>query len=224
MPNPRPPFSPNEVYHVYNHANGSDVLYRSVENYHYFLQRYAHYISPIADTYAYCLMHFHAGPNHFHLMVRIKDAEVLLAFFKEKVKKGKSGDPAGFENLPDLINENLSGLVSQQLGHFFNAYTKAFNKMYNRNGRLFQDSVKRKPVTSEDYYSRLVYYIHANPVRHGFVKEIADWPHSSYHAFLEEKPTRLLRHEVLEWFGGKKAFVQFHQMNHAEDMFTPFDP
>ena len=219
MPNPREPFEPNEMYHVYNHANGEDVLFRVVDNYHYFLRRYAHYIAPIADTYAYCLMHFHAGPNHFHLMVRIKDGEALGNFFKEKKVKTEE-DLAGFENLP--------GLVSQQLSHFFNAYTKAFNKKYQRNGRLFRDSVNRKPITSEDYYAWLVYYIHANPVRHGFVKRIDDWPHSSYHAFLQDKPTRLLRDEVLVWFGGKEAFIQFHQVNHDDsdspsDMFKPFD-
>ena len=28
-------------------------------------------------------------------------------------------------------------------------------------------------------------YIHYNPVKHGYVARVADWPHSSFHRFVE---------------------------------------
>lgn len=65
-----PALLPETVYHNYNHANGSEDLFRKDENYRYFLQKYSEYIYPIAETYAYCLM-----PNHFHLMVKVRSEE-----------------------------------------------------------------------------------------------------------------------------------------------------
>lgn len=51
----QPAFEPNAIYHVYTHAIGNESLFRSAENYDYFLHRYAYHIHPVAETYAYCL-------------------------------------------------------------------------------------------------------------------------------------------------------------------------
>lgn len=67
------PLLPDGYYHIYNHANGNDNLFRNEKNYYHFLEKYAIYIPPIADTFAYSLM-----PNHFHLFLRIKSLEELL--------------------------------------------------------------------------------------------------------------------------------------------------
>ena len=45
-----------------------------------------------------------------------------------------------------------------------------------------------------------------------FCKNLQDWPHSSYFAYLSEKTTRLPRGEILDWFGNKKGYLQFHDM------------
>ncbi len=36
-------------------------------------------------------------------------------------------------------------------------------------------------IRDEEDYRRHVDYCYYNPVKHGYVEEIADWPHSSYH-------------------------------------------
>ena len=59
---------PGCLYHIYNHAVGTEKLFLSEDNYHYFLRRYVHFISPVADTYAYCLM-----SNHIHFLVEVKN-------------------------------------------------------------------------------------------------------------------------------------------------------
>ncbi|PSR54936.1 hypothetical protein AHMF7605_16210 [Adhaeribacter arboris] len=189
MANKRIPFEPDKMYHVYNQGNGGESIFRSDENYYYFLKKYAQYIYPIAETFAYCLM-----PNHFHLLIRIRSAEELLKLVK---------NPVGFENLP--------GFISRQFSHFFNAYAKAFNAQYHRKGSLFRGDVNRKLVSQESYYTKLIAYIHLNPVRHGFVEQPADWSHTSYHSFLVSKPTLLQRQEVLDWFGGQEVYLSFHQ-------------
>jgi hypothetical protein len=49
-----------------------------------------------------------------------------------------------------------------------------------------------------------------NPQKHGFVHDFRDWPFSSYHALVSNKPTRLAREEVLVRFGGLAAFEAAH--------------
>ncbi|MCV9386367.1 hypothetical protein [Reichenbachiella ulvae] len=185
-------------YHIYNHANGSENLFRSQENYRYFLQQWSKYIEPIAETYCYCLM-----PNHFHVLVRVRSEDEVLQFFRLK-------QPAlqGFGTLG-----GFSAIISRQFSHLFNSYTQAYNKMYSRKGSLFMSNFKQKEITTDDYLSKIIHYLHHNPVHHRFCKHYKDWPHSSYHALISNQHTRLQRRAVLEWFGGKEEFTKFHQQN-----------
>ena len=66
---PPSPLRPGHYYHVYNRGNNRENIFREERNYRYFLDLYAAHIEPIAETFAYCLLR-----NHFHLLVRIKDA------------------------------------------------------------------------------------------------------------------------------------------------------
>lgn len=70
---------------------------------------------------------------------------------------------------------------------------------------------KHAAVSSDGYSSKIIHYIHANPVHHGFVSAIQQWRWSSYNAFLSARPTKINRDEILSWFGGKEGFIKFHQ-------------
>jgi len=194
MPDRRLPLEPGKAYHIWTHANGSDNLFRSPENYRYFLEKYSKYAHPVVETFAYCLM-----PNHLHLMVRVRGEEEIIEVMK---KKSSGKNQAGFRN--------LSGFVTLQFSHLFNAYSKAYNKLYNRKGGLFQRAYRRKHIHSEAYFTRLIAYIHNNPVHHGFVKHPEYWPHSSWHAYVGDKETRIRKVEVINWFGGMEAFLDLH--------------
>lgn len=39
-------------------------------------------------------------------------------------------------------------------------------------------------IRDEEDFIRHTDYIHWNPVKHGWVKKVVDWPHSSFHAYL----------------------------------------
>jgi putative transposase len=43
------------------------------------------------------------------------------------------------------------------------------------------------------------------------VDDFRDWPYSSYAACLSDKPTKLARAAVLDWFGGVEGFVAAHK-------------
>ena len=66
------PLIPGKYYHIYNHANGNEQLIREDKNYKFFLLKVKEYVVPVAEIFAYCLL-----PNHFHLLIRIKDEEIL---------------------------------------------------------------------------------------------------------------------------------------------------
>ncbi len=118
--------------------------------------------------------------NHFHLLVRIKKKAEIEVDLKPP---------------------------SQYFSNFFNAYAKAINRAYERTGSLFERPFQRIQVSNRAYFARLVVYIHRNPKRHGFVDDLCDWPFSSYGAIrVEDKPTRVRRDVVLEWFEGVEAF------------------
>lgn len=158
---------PSTYYHIFNHANGDEDLFREPENYRYFLQQYYKHINRIADTYAYCLM-----PNHFHLLVRIKTKEAITAHLP------------GFKNLAGVAASNL---LSKQFSNFFNGYSKAFNKKYERRGSLFLKNFTKKSILQKDYLSGVILYIHLKPVRHGFTHRPEHWNWSSFHNFHLER-------------------------------------
>ncbi|AKP50252.1 hypothetical protein [Cyclobacterium amurskyense] len=205
MPDPRIPLEPERMYHIWTHATGNENLFRSKENYRYFLEKYSKYIYPIGDTFAYCLM-----PNHLHLMIRFRRQEELK----------KTGP---LQRLQTLEGINLPTLFSRQFSNLFNAYSQAYNKMFNRKGNLFITRFHRKLIDSDNYFTALIAYIHNNPVHHGFVKDPSDWPHSSSHTYLKTKPTKLAKKEGLSWFGGTDAFLSLHREMKKRDVILQFE-
>jgi putative transposase len=149
-------------------------------------------------------------PNHVHFLIKTKTEEELFDFAKAKKT---SNQPTltlqGFQTLGGLIPSS-SRIISLQLSHLFNSYTQAYNKLYLRKGSLFRPNFKRKQITSDAYLTRVIFYIHHNPLHHGFTRHIADWPHSSYHAVVSDKLTQIKRKEVQDWFGSKQALEKCH--------------
>ena len=68
------PLLPNKYYHLINRGNNKRNIFYQHRNYAYFLSKYAEYMTPYLETYAYCLL-----PNHFHLLVAVKDLKSILA-------------------------------------------------------------------------------------------------------------------------------------------------
>ena len=202
MADTKTPLKPDGFYHIFNHATGDELLFRTDNNYLFFLKKYYEYISPIAETFCYCLM-----PNHFHFLIKIKEENEIENFFKLKAKtknlRKKTENLRGFQNLVGLE-------ISKQFGHFFNSYAKAYNKEHLRIGSLFANRFKRKSITDQKYLLKLVHYIHYNPVNDGYCENIEKWEYSSYNALISKKPTKLKREEVISWFEDRENFIFYH--------------
>ena len=189
------PLLPDNVYHLFSRAVGSEKLFLSSENYLFFLQKLKQHTAPVCGLFCYSLL-----PNHFHLLVKIKNEGTIIKHFEEIKRKP-------FE----IPKYDLSDFVMERFSNFLNSYTKAFNKVTKRKGALFMDYLKRSKVKDASDYSAYIWYIHKNAVHHQLVKEIGKWPYDSYQSLISEAPTALLRNELIEWFGSKGAFIKFHQ-------------
>ncbi|MFO8234770.1 MAG: hypothetical protein R6U04_05115 [Bacteroidales bacterium] len=198
------PIQHGRYYHIYNRGINGEKLFRENTNYEYFLRLYEKYIEPVVDTFAYVLM-----PNHFHLLVRIKLEEEIP-------------DSARPDRFRKPVRSNDRKKPYQYFSNLFNAYTKAFNKRHNRSGSLFERPFHRIEITHEKYLRHLVFYIHNNPVKHGFADTIPDYTWSSYLSIMSVKPTKLKRDSVIGWFEDRDNFRLFHQKNHAEKEIEQF--
>ena len=193
------PLTHGNYYHIYNRGNNGINVFLETENYYHFLRLYAKYIDPIAETYAWCLL-----KNHFHILVRIKESGEINA-----------------RNLTYTTTETSKTIEPyRQFSHLFNAYTQAINKRHNRTGSLFETKFQRKLVTSENYFQQLIFYIHNNPVHHGFVSHMGLYPWSSYEAIISDNPTMVKREEVVALFGNKEQFIDYHNQQQNTNEIT----
>ena len=109
------------------------------------------------------------------------------------------------------MEHDLSDFIMERFSNFLNSYTKAFNKVNNRKGSLFMDYLKRSRVNVDCDFTSFIWYLHKNAVHHQLTKAVGEWPYDSYQSLLSDAPTSLLRNDVIEWFGSKEAFIEFHQ-------------
>lgn len=189
------PLLPSTSYHLFSRAVGKEKIFLENKNYTFFLNKLSQHINAVADLFTYSLL-----PNHFHLVVKIKSFEDVKAHF-EVIKKKQFNSST----------HDISDFIMERFSNFLNSYTKAFNKIYSRKGALFMDYLKRSRVEKDSDFTSFIFYTHKNAVHHGYTKRIGDWPHDAYHSLISNKPTKLLRAEVLEFFGGVDEFIKFHQ-------------
>ena len=179
-------------YHIYNRGNNGAEVFFEPGNYLHFLRLYEKYLGLISETFAWCLMR-----NHFHFLIYFKEEKELGA--DAEIKPGVYKGP------------------SRQLSHLFNSYTQAINNKFNRSGSLFERTFERKKIDSEDYLRKVIYYIHNNPVAHGVVQKIENYPWSSYRTLISQEPSNLKKEQVIELFGDLDNFIAYHKRGNGEN-------
>jgi REP element-mobilizing transposase RayT len=103
---------PGYFFHVYKSGNSGENLFRIERNYVYFLSIYEKYISPIADTYCYCLL-----PNHIHFLIKIKE---------ESPTSDDGGAPAS------SAFSNLFSTYTKSFNKFYKRSGSLFEKPFKR--------------------------------------------------------------------------------------------
>ena len=121
-------FQPGAFYHIYNEGNNKEPLFIEDRNFPYFLRLWHKYLSPLSEAYAYCLLR-----NQFHFLIHIRETSDLVR-------------ASGIRKQTRLVPK-LSNFISLQFAHLFNAYSKSFNKAYDRTGSLFRERFRRRSIS-----------------------------------------------------------------------------
>ncbi len=117
-------------------------------------------------------------PNHFHILIKITNQ-----LYKDTT-------------------------IEQTMKNFFNSYTRSYNIAHQRTGRLFRHGYKSKIIDTEDYLKWLIYYIHRNPVHHGFALKCNEWKYSTYNSILKNTNCENSIF-IYDLFGSKTEFENF---------------
>jgi putative transposase len=163
---------------------------------------------------------YNRGSHRLSIFHEANDYTYLLRHFKTYAHKFQIA-PISYSLLPNHYHmclrqdgEVKAGVLIQ---HLFNRYGKTYRQKYNHSGTIFEGPYKVKIVTDESYLLHLCRYIHANPVKHGIIQDIADWPYSNYQEWLGIRQGTLVdRQFIADHFphpGEYEEFVRDYLLN-----------
>ena len=177
-------------------------------------------------AYYHIINRGNAGENIFN---SIRDREKFLEYLEKAVERFSiivhtyCLMTTHYHLLIETPQPNLSTAI-QWLNVSYAAY---YNKKRRRSGHLFQGRFKSVLVDADEYLKHLSRYIHLNPVRANIVTNPAEFPWSSYPAFIEKikAPGWLETGWLLATFGRKKKeainnyrdFVEEIEINALKD-------
>src|SRR5215469_9587917 len=77
-------------------------------------------------------------------------------------------------------------LIKSGFSRGIEARPRSPSKIIKREKGIWQRRYWEHAIRDETDLERHVDYIHFNPVKHGLVSRVADWPHSSFHRYVEQ--------------------------------------
>ncbi|PKM43316.1 MAG: transposase [Gammaproteobacteria bacterium HGW-Gammaproteobacteria-1] len=78
----------------------------------------------------------------------------------------------------------IKRLVTRELG--CRGDLVSLSRRTRHEGSLWQRRFWEHQIRDEADYSRHLDYLHWNPVKHGYVQRVVDWPYSSFHRYVRE--------------------------------------
>lgn len=105
------------------------------------------------------------------------DAIVILPDHLHCIWTLPEGD-ADYKTRWSLIKANFSR-------QFPNTERRSLSRIKRRERGIWQRRYWEHTLTDEDDFARHADYIHVNPLKHGYVNQVRDWPYSSFHSFVD---------------------------------------
>jgi len=184
----------------------------------------------------YLLYHVTARGNNRELIFWEKNDYLAFIKYLTQAKEKYRFSLYAFCLMPNhthlLLKTTENGSLSRIMQTLHTAYTMYVNRKYTRCGHLFQGRYKSVLVEEEPHLLELLRYIHQNPVRAGLVKEVTDYPYSSYPLYLKDdisgSDDNLLieREEIFSYFGKRpitqqKRFQAFVEKKKKRSAYQP---
>lgn len=111
------------------------------------------------------------------------------------------------DNHYHILIETMEANLARGMRHLNGVFTQTTNHLHQRVGHLFQGRYKAILVEKNSHLLELARYVVLNPVRAGMVRDVADWPWSSWQATTncEPSPKWLNTDGILAQFGHTRA-------------------
>ena len=90
-------------------------------------------------------------------------------------------DDTNFAKRWSLIKSRFSRSLPET---FIDSPVSQSNRKYRRRG-VWQRRYWEHQIRDEDDFRNHMDYIHFNPVKHGLVQRVCDWPYSTFHRYVE---------------------------------------
>jgi putative transposase len=108
------------------------------------------------ESVAICIL-----PDHIHAIWSLPEGE------------------ADFSSRWSLIKSGFSRGLSYEA-------SRSASKIAKREKGLWQRRYWEHAIRDETDFERHVDYVHFNPVKHGYVSQVCDWPYSSFHRYVAD--------------------------------------
>lgn len=182
-----------EIYHIFNRGVAKMPIFSSKRDYNRLLETLYYY-------------QFQNPKPQFSHLSRFKD------FNFEKNKK--IIEIICYCLMPNhyhlLIKQLENNGISEFIKKVFNSYTKYFNTKHNRVGPLLQGQFKAVRIGYDEQFIHVSRYIHLNPITSFLVKDLQDYPWSSYHDFIGLQKDKLCNNSsVMSSFKSPKKYEKF---------------
>lgn len=103
--------------------------------------------------------------------------------------------------------------LSAEMNRIQSTHASKYNFRYERKGGLFMSPFKRKPVKDDANLTWLLWYIHRNPLHHGWTLDWQNWPYSSYQIYANNQPSFVDTSYMINFFGGLQQLKIHHQLH-----------
>lgn len=80
----------------------------------------------------------------------------------------------------------IKRLVTQTCGNQFELAALPASRTQRKESAIWQRRFWEHQIRDDDDFARHVDYIHWNPVKHGLVAQVADWPYSTFHRYVAQ--------------------------------------
>src|SRR5271170_4366263 len=77
-------------------------------------------------------------------------------------------------------------LIKSSFSRGLDSKPRSPSKIRKREKGIWQRRYWEHAIRDDADFERHIDYIHFNPVKHGLVKRVVDWPHSSFHRYAEQ--------------------------------------
>ena len=192
MPSRIFPFANGYFYHIYNRGSEKKTIFGNKRDHQRFIQvlQYYQYLGP--------------KPKFSHFS--------QFQTFKPDPNK-KVVDIICYCLMPNhfhlLIKQLTDGGITEFVSKISNSYTKYYNTKYNRVGPLLQGEFKAVLIDSDEQLLHVSRYIHLNPLVNLVVRDLKNYPWSSYLEYLNQVNGFCSKAEILNFFKNPNKYEQF---------------